>query len=193
MFQQSSTPYKYCQACNHDKLESVLFVGFIPPVNTMPKIGATAVEGTTYPLEMIRCANCGLVQVGIEVNQEVLFPESYPYLSGMTKILIENFSELEIEASSILSLSKDELIIDIGSNDGTLLNAFKNKGYPVLGVEPSQAADVANKLGIETIKSYFNSDLATEISNRKSNVQLVTAANVFAHINNVHDLSLIHI
>lgn len=188
MTQITSKSIKYCQVCNHDKLDSILFLGFIPPVNTMPKVASLAEEQPAYPLEMLRCRECTLVQIGLEVAPEILFPETYPYLSGSTRVLRTNFADLERESSQLLNLSKDRLVIDIGSNDGTLLSNFHHAGYKVLGIEPSQAADVARKNGIDTIKTYFNRDIARQISAERGKAQMITAANVFAHIGDIHSV-----
>ena len=184
----TSRPIDCCQVCNSKRLDSVLFVGYIPPVNTMPSLGSVPIEETAYPLEMLRCADCSLVQIGLEVAPEVLFPESYPYLSGSTRILRSNFSDLCVESENLLKLDKDKLVIDIGSNDGTLLANFHEAGYPVLGIEPSQAADVAMSRGINTLKTYFNRDIARTVSIERGKAQLITAANVFAHIGDIHSV-----
>jgi len=184
----TSKPINQCQVCHSKKLDSILFLCFLPPVNSMIPIGAPTSEQPSYPLELLRCIDCGLVQIGLEISQEILFPESYPYLSGTTSILRNNFADLENESSKLLNLQKEKLVIDIGSNDGTLLFNFYNNGYQVLGIEPSQAADVANRNGIRTLKSYFNKKIAKEIVNKYSKSQLVTAANVFAHISDIHSV-----
>ena len=184
----TSRPIDCCQVCNNKPLDSVLFLGFIPPVNTMPAVGSIPIEELAYPLEMLRCVNCGLVQIGLEVAPKVLFPESYPYLSGSTRILRSNFSNLRRESESLLQLTKEKLVIDIGSNDGTLLSNFHEAGYPVLGIEPSQAADVAVSRGINTLKTYFNRDIARKVACESGKAQLITAANVFAHIGNIHSV-----
>ena len=184
----TSKPINQCQVCHSKKLASILFLGYLPPVNTMIPIGSPTSEQPAYPLELMRCSNCGLVQIGLEISQEVLFPESYPYLSGTTSILKTNFADLETESSKLLDLDKQKLVIDIGSNDGTLLSNFFSKGYRVLGIEPSQAADVANKNGIKTLKSYFNERIAKEVVKEYGRAQLVTAANVFAHISDIHSV-----
>ncbi|MDB4214555.1 class I SAM-dependent methyltransferase [Burkholderiaceae bacterium] len=188
MIKETSHPVCNCQVCDSSKLESVLFVGFIPPVNTMPKVGSLPVEAPAYPLEMLRCIDCGLVQIGLEVSQEILFPESYPYLSGSTRILGTNFANLKDESEQLLGLTKDKLVIDIGSNDGTLLSNFHEAGFPSLGIEPSQAADVAMAKGIDTLKTYFNRDIARKVAAERGKAQLVTAANVFAHIGDIHSV-----
>lgn len=188
MTQTTSRPVDHCQVCNSTHLESILFVGFIPPVNTMPKVGSVPVEEPAYPLEMLRCSDCGLVQIGLEVAPEILFPESYPYLSGSTRILRSNFADLCSESGEMLGLAKDKLVIDIGSNDGTLLSNFHGAGYPVLGIEPSQAADVAIRRGIDTLKTYFNREVAAKVAAERGKAQLITAANVFAHIGDIHSV-----
>ena len=154
----------------------------------MVPIGSPSSEQPAYPLELLRCGDCGLVQIGLEISQEILFPESYPYLSGTTSILKTNFADLESESSGLLNLLKEKLVIDIGSNDGTLLSNFYMQGYQVLGIEPSQAADVAIRNGIRTLKSYFNERIAKEVVQEYGKAQLVTAANVFAHISDIHSV-----
>jgi SAM-dependent methyltransferase len=184
----TSQPVTACQICGSSALKSVLFLGYVPPVNTMPPLGQPAEEQTAYPLELLRCGDCTLVQIGLAVDPEVLFPHSYPYLSGSTRILRTNFAELCAEATALLGLSKDDLVIDIGSNDGTLLANFKTAGYRVLGVEPSQAADVARANGIDTLTAYFGPATAQQVKASHGTARLITAANVFAHIGGIHEI-----
>jgi SAM-dependent methyltransferase len=182
----SSRPISSCQICRHDGLDSVLFVGFIPPVNTMPDVGGVPVEEVAYPLEMVRCPACGHVQIGLEVDAEVLFPFSYPYLSGSTRILRENFADLYVKTMAVLPLGADDLVVDIGSNDGTLLGNFLKGGHRVLGIEPSQAGLVARESGVETLTTYFNQATATQVLRSHGKARVITAANVFAHIAEPH-------
>jgi hypothetical protein len=182
----SSRPISSCQICRHDGLDSVLFVGFIPPVNTMPDVGSVPVEEAAFPLEMVRCPACGHVQIGLEVDAEVLFPFSYPYLSGSTRILREDFADLYVKTMEVLPLAADDLVIDIGSNDGTLLGNFLGGGHRVLGIEPSQAGLVARGNGIETLTAYFNQATAEQVLDSHGKARVITAANVFAHIAEPH-------
>ena len=184
----SSHPIRNCQSCGQSTLESVLFLGYVPPVNTMPEVGSIAVEEAAYPLEFVRCSNCGLSQIGLEVDPAVLFPYSYPYLSGTTRVLRTNFADLQAEASPYVGLSQGDLVIDVGSNDGSLLINFKEAGFRVLGIDPSRAAEVARQRGIETVSDYFGAAAAAKIRQSHGTARLVTAANVFAHIGNVHEL-----
>jgi SAM-dependent methyltransferase len=164
----------------------LLFLGYLPPVNTMPAVGSVPVEQQSYPLELLRCGGCGLVQIGLEVAPEVLFPFSYPYLSGTTRILRDNFAALYAEAHERLRLQPADLIVDIGSNDGTLLTPFRDGGHRVLGIEPSQAGDVARSRGIDTLRAYFDANTVAEVRRSHGQARLVTAANVFAHIADPH-------
>jgi SAM-dependent methyltransferase len=184
----TSRPIERCQICSSEALEPVLFLGFMPPVNTMVPIGARAEEQPAYPLELLRCKRCTLVQIGLEVDADVLFPESYPYRTGTTRILRENFADLRVQAQRIVGLRSDALVIDVGSNDGTLLENFHAAGYRVLGIEPSDAGAVARSNGIDTLQAYFELDLARLVWGKHGPAQLITAANVFAHISNIHDV-----
>lgn len=188
MTHATSRPITACQSCGGTALESILFVGYIPPVNTMPAVGSVAEEQAAYPLEFIRCTGCGLGQIGLEVDADVLFPYSYPYLSGTTRILRDNFADLQAEAAPYLGLGPEDLVVDIGSNDGSLLIHFKEAGFRVLGIDPSRAGEVARERGIETLTAYFGADTAAGMRRDHGPAKLVTAANVFAHIGNVHEV-----
>src|SRR5690242_4539523 len=140
-----------CQVCGAADLDSVLFLGYLPPVNQMRPIGQRPHEQPAYPAELLRCRNCQLVQLGLIVDPAILFPPEYPYTSGTTRILRENFAELQREATAVLGLRGSELIVDVGSNDGTLLENFRAAGHPVCGVEPTLMANLANERGVRTL------------------------------------------
>jgi SAM-dependent methyltransferase len=182
----TSSPVTQCQICGGKPLQPVLFLGYIPPVNTMPEIGSLAVEQPAYPLEMLRCGGCGHVQIGLEVVPEVLFPYSYPYLSGTTRILRENFADLFAESRALIGLEAGDFVVDIGSNDGTLLKNFVDGGCKVLGIEPSQAGEVARKQGVDTLTAYFDRAVVDRVLAERGPARLITAANVFAHIAEPH-------
>ena len=174
-----------CQGCSSSNIESIVFLGYMPPVNTMRDIGSDPHEENYYPLELVRCEDCGLAQIGYIVPQEILFPESYPYLSGTTRILRDNFKDQAKDVNEYISLGREDLVVDIGSNDGTLLSNYNCR---VLGIEPSQAADVAISNGIATKKEYFNMQCGARVRIDHGPASVVTACNVFAHIDDVHDV-----
>jgi hypothetical protein len=175
-----------CQVCGSNELTPVLFVGFLPPVNTMPPVGTRPEEQPAYPAELLRCRRCTLVQLGLTVDPAILFPPSYPYTSGTTRILRENFAELCREAVPLIGLTSDDLVVDVGSNDGTLLGNFKDAGFRVCGVEPTNASKIALDRGIDTLVSFFGPAAAKAVAEKHGKARVVTAANVFAHIEDVH-------
>lgn len=185
---QSSVPVTNCQVCGSDRLDTVLFLGYMPPVNQMSSIGSVPHEQPSYPASLLHCRHCDLVQIGLVVDPQILFPPSYPYTSGTTKILHDNFDDLAQEAISFLNLTPENLVVDIGSNDGTLLSKFQKRGVKVLGIEPTDVGKIAQENGIETIISYFSEKSAEQAVRAHGHAKVVTAANVFAHIENIHDI-----
>lgn len=176
-----------CQICGSKKLEPIIFLGYMPPVNSMPKIGSRPKEERSFPAQLLYCPKCHLVQIGLIVDPVILFPKSYPYTSGTTKVLRDNFSDLYDESSKLLSLKKDDLVVDVGSNDGTLLGNFKGSTR-VLGITPEDIGKLAIKKGIPTILDYFNEKSVNTVLKKYGKARLVTAANVFAHIEHVHEV-----
>ena len=140
-----------------------------------------------FPLPFCHCETCGLTQIGVSLNREVVFPRTYPYLSGMTKSLLENFRLQVEQVNSYLNLKKEDLVLDIGSNDGSLLKNYSNFAR-VIGIEPTQAADVANSLNIPTLNRYFDIDSVRTVKEKYGEARLVTACNVFAHIDDIPSL-----
>jgi len=182
----SSTVVTNCQVCGSADLASALFLGFLPPVNKMQDIGQRPHAQPSYPAELLVCGHCSLVQSGVIVDRDVLFPADYSYKSGTTKSLRQNFAELYEECRDLLRLTADDLIVDIGSNDGTLLRNFKDGGHRILGVEPTNVADLAITAGIPTVKCFLSGDAAETIRAEHGRARLVTATNSFAHIDDIH-------
>jgi 2-polyprenyl-3-methyl-5-hydroxy-6-metoxy-1,4-benzoquinol methylase len=184
----SSVVVEQCQVCYYHDLQPVLFLGYLPPVNQMHIIGERPHEQPAYPAQLLYCPRCQLVQLGLIVDPHTLFPPEYPYTSGTTKILRENFAELYRECQSTFALKPENLVVDIGSNDGTLLSNFKQGGYRVLGIEPTQAGNLANEHGIPTLAAFFGREVAARVKSEQGSATLVTATNVFAHIEDIHEI-----
>ena len=182
---RNSTEVTACQICGATELESVLFLGFLPPVNLMQKAGQPLSEEPAYPAELLHCGRCGLAQLGLVVSAEVLFPAEYPYTSSTTRILRENFAELSEEVRGLYGLSKDDLVVDVGSNDGNLLSNFKDHAR-VLGITPEDIGKLAVERGIPTLFQYFGPAAVAEVLKSHGKARIVTATNVFAHIDDVH-------
>lgn len=177
-----------CQISGSSDLRLILFLGFLPPVNTMAPVGERPAEQPAYPAELLYCQESELVQLGLIVDPAILFPPHYAYTSGTTRILRENFAELSREVSQLYPLAPDGLVVDIGSNDGTLLGNFAQSGHRVCGVEPTNAGRLARERGIPTLQRFFDADAAAEVLRDHGKADLITAANVFAHIEDIHSV-----
>jgi C-methyltransferase C-terminal domain/Methyltransferase domain/Putative zinc binding domain len=184
----ASVPVECCQVCGHAPLDNVLSLGYMPPVNQMVPIGEAPRQQPWFPTNLFHCAKCDLVQLGLAVDPVIIFPPEYPYTSGTTKLLRDNFAELYSEASAMLKLGPLDLVVDIGSNDGTLLSNFQNGGHRVLGIEPTDVGKIAAGRGIPTLTRYFTPAVAAEVKSEHGPVRVVTAANCFAHIEDVHSI-----
>ena len=182
-------PVTSCQICGAKGLDLVLSLGHQPIVQEyLTKRGLHEPE-VTYPLNLVRCDACGLLQLDYIPDPKVVFPPHYPYRTGLTNMLIRNFRELAVILERDYPWRKGSLIVDIGSNDGTLLQGFKDKGMTVLGVEPTGAAKAANTNKIKTIEGFFDATTAKNIVNEYGEAHIVTATNVFAHINDAPTLA----
>jgi C-methyltransferase C-terminal domain/Methyltransferase domain/Putative zinc binding domain len=183
----SSVVVERCQVCDSPELESVLFIGYLPPVNAMSAIGSRPAEQPAYPAELLSCMNCQLAQIGLIVDPAILFPPTYPYTSGTTRILRDNFAQLSQEVAERYPLQKADLIVDIGSNDGTLLSNFTQHAR-VFGIEPTNAGKLAVQRGIPTLTSFLNRDAVGKTLAEHGEAKIVAATNVFAHIEDVHEI-----
>ena len=182
--------FKYidkCQVSGSRNLKKIVSLGNIPFVNDMHKVNKNDYITMTAPLELNYCRLSKLVQLNIEVDKKILFPKTYPYTSSTTKILRDNFQQLRNVIDKENFLKANDLVIDIGSNDGNLLSYFKDK-YNVLGVTPERIGEIAIKKGIPTIIDYFDDRVANLIIKKYGKAKLITATNVFAHINEVNKL-----
>ncbi len=171
-----------CQFCTGICLDVALDMGLHPLVNDYRPEGSTT---EYHPLRLCRCAGCGLVQIDEVLPPTKLFPANYPYASGTTQALVQNAHELSLEVRRNIKL-KDKLVVDIGSNDGTLLKPFKRSGARVCGVTPETAGDAAVANGIPTIKDYWGPAARTAIEEKHGKATIITAANVLAHVPDAH-------
>jgi 2-polyprenyl-3-methyl-5-hydroxy-6-metoxy-1,4-benzoquinol methylase len=135
-----------------------------------------------YPLRQVWCRDCTLSQLDYVVpGSEVYYPDN-PYRPGITKELVAYQEQFAKEVSKELSLQQGDHVVDIGSNDGTLLTGFKKQGMKVTGIEPTNVAKIAVDSGIETLQRFFDEAAAREIVDLNGQAKLVTATNVFAHM-----------
>ena len=154
----------------------------------MAPIGTRPDEQPAYPAELLYCPESRLMQLGLIVDPAVLFPPHYAYTSGTTRILRENFAELYREVMHLYPIVKQALVVDVGSNDGTLLSNFHVAGHRVCGVEPTNAFKLAVEKGIPSVNEFFGPEAAAKVVSAHGRAKIVTATNVFAHIENIHQI-----
>ncbi len=141
-----------------------------------------------YPLRVFFCEDCGLSQLIDIVDPSVLFRNYVYFSSGMPK-LSDHFRNYAEEVVNNFAKSKDDLVVELGSNDGILIGAIKEMGARILGVDPAEnIAKIANERGIETIPDFFSEKLANEIVKKYGRAKVMIGNNVVAHIDDHHDL-----
>jgi ribosomal protein S25 len=181
---RNSKTISKCQVSGSSNLKSIVFLGYLPPPTEMKKIYSKIQEETFYPADLMYSPTSKLVQLNTIVNKEILFSKDYAYTSSTTKILRENFQELYTDCNKIVKITSNDLIIDIGSNDGNLLSNFKSR-HKVLGITPEKIGKMAIRKGIPTIIRYFDKSTADLVLKKYGKAKIITATNVFAHIENI--------
>tara|TARA_X000000950_G_scaffold204072_1_gene245707 strand:+ start:49154 stop:50395 length:1242 start_codon:yes stop_codon:yes gene_type:complete len=177
-----SNSIKNCRLCNGNKLEKILKLVPTPAGNNFLTEKEKSDLEPKFPLELFFCKDCSHIQLGELVDPSHLF-KNYHFVSGTSKVNIDHFENYAEEIISKFNLKKGSFILDIGSNDGTCLKAFKSRGMKVLGVDPADnIAEIANGNGIETICDFFNINLSKKIKKKYGTPDLITSHNVLAHV-----------
>jgi hypothetical protein len=171
-----------CSVCGNAKLEKVLSLGSSPPTCVMQPAGELRRPEQHYPLEVLYCHDCTLAQLSVIVDPAEMFPSDYPYSSGHSKALHENFEDLADQAS--LYYGPKDLVVDIGANDSTLLGKFGP--CIAVGVEPTQQAFKGDADAMWL--SFFSERVAREIVEEYGQAKVVTACNVLAHVEDIDDV-----
>ena len=171
-----------CRYCGSEKLTMYLSLGDQPPSNSFILPSQIASE-QYYPLDVYLCQNCYLSQLIDVVPGEAIF-DDYLYLSSSSKALKEHYAELAQTLTKKFSLKPNDVVVDIGCNDGVLLDGYDSKLTRV-GVEPSSAAKFAIEAGFEVVKAFFGAETAKKIVKDYGTAKVVTATNVFAHVDDI--------
>jgi hypothetical protein len=175
-----------CRMCNSTNLTKFLDLGFHPPADQFLRKEQLREPVVYYPLEVMMCDQCGLAQLSYVVSPEVLYRHDYPYESSITKTGQRHWAEFAETVADMMHLRSGELVVDIGSNVGELLKAFEAFGVRPLGVDPaSNIVLIAQKRGIETLNDFFSMDLAQRIVQDRGPAKVITATNVFAHVDDL--------
>ena len=179
---------KTCRLCDGRELELVLSLEPTPPANAFVPASALASPQERFPLDVFLCSACGHAQLLHVVDPAVLF-ENYVYVSGTSPVFVQHFEAYAREVHARFEPKLGSLIVDVGSNDGTLLGFFKRAGHAVLGIDPARAiAERATASGIETLPEFFTLERAREIRRERGPAAIVTANNVFAHADDLGGL-----
>lgn len=179
---------KKCRICAGTVLSDVINLGHQPIPNGFLSKEDLLKKEPKYPLVVCFCNTCSLLQLRYLVKPEVMF-KNYLYIPSSSKTRVEHFRKLAESIRSMVKLDDKSLVIDIGSNDGSLLICFKNLGVRVLGIDPAEnLVKIAALNGIETVKGYFDSDIALKTMEKYGKAKTILSTNTIAHISNLHEV-----
>ena len=171
-----------CRACANTSLRLGLDLGMLPLANSFLSIqrASDPTPEPRYPLRMFYCSDCGLIQLLDLVDRKEMF-DDYAFITATANTSLIHFDQYARELTQLLPLDPGDLVVDIGSNDGTLLKAFKGHGASVIGIEPARnVADLAITNGIPTLNEYFAAETVERIGRGKA--RIITANNVVSHV-----------
>jgi SAM-dependent methyltransferase len=171
-----------CRSCGHEGLELILSLGQTPLANRLLTASHVKEFEPRYPLDLYFCGTCSLVQIGETIRPEELFSE-YAYFSSFAETTLIWARELATRLVAQRSLGPKSLVVELASNDGYLLQYYREHGVPVLGVEPAgNIAHYARERGIPTLCEFFGSELAARLVSEGSRCDVIHANNVLAHV-----------
>jgi SAM-dependent methyltransferase len=171
-----------CRSCGFNALEPVLDLGAVPLANSLLREEALTQPESRFPLDVVFCPQCSLVQITETVDPEVLFRD-YLYFSSFSDTALENARAISHRIVDARKLGEDSLAAEIASNDGYLLQYYLERGVPVLGIEPAEnIAKVANDKGIRTVAEFFNAETARKLSDQGYAADVIHGNNVLAHV-----------
>jgi SAM-dependent methyltransferase len=176
-----------CRLCGERELELVLPVAVTPPGDHYVSADHLSEKQACYPHDIVLCRRCGHAQLAYTVNPDILYGR-YVYVSSISLGLVEHFRGYAGDVLARIKPAAGSLAVDIGSNDGSLLRAFKERGMRVLGVDPAEEiAAKATESGIETWAGYFTKEMAGKVRNERGAAVIVTANNVTANVDNLSE------
>ena len=176
-----------CRFCESTMLEEVFDLGKQPPANSFIREGELKLE-QSFPLRLFFCTECFLVQLTDVVSGNSIFKD-YHYKSSSSRALVESFN---IMCNKILKsglLAQGDLVLDIGCNDGIILDNFSKQKFNLVGVEPSNIAEIAKSKGYKIYSNFFNEQVAGKIIHDHGKAKLITATNMYAHVDDMVSLT----
>ena len=175
--------HQNCRSCDARELIEILDLGFAPPSNALLSKEDLSKGEIHYPLVLLFCQKCKLVQTRDFHSGEALFTPDYPYLSSTSTTWIKHSHELVDSVIKEFSLDRNSLVAEIASNDGYLLERLSQRGIAAYGIEPTKlAADISIGKGHHVYNCFLNLDTASQIKSENGAADVVIANNVFAHV-----------
>jgi hypothetical protein len=166
----------------------VIDLGYQPLADDLVKVSEFNRECIYYPIKINLCRKCQYLQNNYIVGDKILYNKNYHYRPGISKSVVDNLKMLAKETIRNYDLKSKDLVIDVGSNDGTLLSQFKYLGHSnLLGVEPTNTYVFHKKHNIDVINDYFNLQTSQKIYSKYKKAKIITTTNVFAHTNRLGD------
>jgi len=176
-----------CRSCGHEELPPILDLGRTPLADRLLTREQLSEPEPVYPLQVVFCPNCGLLQIDETVPPEILFCEDYPYFSSFSDFLLRHSRDNVLELIESRSLGPNSLAVELASNDGYLLKNYVEKGVPVLGIDPADGpAREAEKVGVTTMNEFFTADFAAKLAAQGHRADVIHANNVLAHVSDTN-------
>ena len=178
-----------CRMCNSNSLVEAMSLTPTPPGNDFLAKSELGRDEQTYPLDLYFCEECHHIQLGHVVDPKILYQKNYSYVSATSAYFVNHLKHYAKDMVERFDLKPGDLAVDIGSNDGTCLSFFKDKGMKVVGVDPAtEIAGKATENGIDTIADFFGYRLAVELRKKYGTAKYITSHNACAHIDNLFDV-----
>src|SRR4051812_29843298 len=188
LMMQPSVRRTTCRMCGSGDLPLILGMTPTPPGDHYVSAAALNEPQPAYPLDLVMCATCGLAQLADVVDPELLYRD-YIYNTSISLGLSQHFDRYAETVVGRTGTPAGSLVVDIGSNDGTLIRAFAARGMRVLGVDPArEQARTATEAGFETLPTFFSAALGGDLRRDRGPASIVTANNVFANVDDLDDL-----
>jgi hypothetical protein len=173
-----------CRSCGSKHLQPIMSFGATPLADRLLMSADLGKPEYTADLDLVFCNDCALVQIDVTVDPEILFYKDYPYFSSVSPSLVKHFTDSARNIIEKRRLGSEHLVVEAASNDGYMLQVFKDRSIGVLGIDPAEGpAKVAMEKGIKTLNTFFGQTLATELREQQGvEADIFLGNNVLAHV-----------
>lgn len=176
-----------CRGCNGRALRRFLELGPTPLANAFLQAPAQFADERAYPLDLYFCETCSLVQLVDVIDPTVLF-RNYIYVTGTSDTIAAHNERYAHTVTELLDLDQDALVVEVASNDGSLMKRFRSRGVRALGIEPAlNIAELARGAGLEVVAELFSLELARRVRDSHGPAHAVIGNNVLAHVDDTQD------